>query len=93
MQTVAELARKTQEGDTGVFDVLYDSLFPKVYNFVATRVGEKPRAEAIVREIFFDLIASLEGRPAEESVLHLAFRLTKRRLALEDQVTGARSAP
>jgi DNA-directed RNA polymerase specialized sigma24 family protein len=91
MQTVAELVRKTQEVDRPVFDVLYDSLFPKIYNFVAVRVGEGARTEAIVKEIFFDLIASLEGRPAEESVLRLAFRLTKRRLALEDQVTGARS--
>jgi DNA-directed RNA polymerase specialized sigma24 family protein len=93
METAAELARKTQERDRAVFDVLYDSLFPKVYNFVATRIGDRPRAEAIVKEIFFDLIASLDRIPAEESVLHLAFRLTKRRLTLEDQVSGdARNA-
>jgi DNA-directed RNA polymerase specialized sigma24 family protein len=92
METVAELARKTREGDRAVFDDLYDSLFPRVYNFVAKRIGERARTEAIVREILFDLVASLKGLPAEENILQIAYRLTKRRLALEDQVTGARSA-
>lgn len=88
MEQVTDLARRVQGGERAAFDLLYEALFPRVYTFVARRIGDTARVEAIVKEIFFDLLASLPAIPAEESVLHHAFTLTQRRLAREAEISG-----
>ena len=88
MEQVTDLARRLRDGERAAFDLLYEALFPRVYSFVARRIDDTGRVEAIVREIFFDLLASLPAIPAEETVLHHAFTLTRRRLAREAEISG-----
>jgi DNA-directed RNA polymerase specialized sigma24 family protein len=88
MEQGMNLVRRVRSGERAAFDLLYESLFPRVYTFVARRVGDGKRAEAIVREIFFDLLASLPGISEGESILRHAFTLTLRRLARENEISG-----
>jgi RNA polymerase sigma-70 factor (ECF subfamily) len=46
--------------DNSAFDTLYERYFPKIYNFVAKRTGEREEAEDIVSATFMQAFTHLE---------------------------------
>jgi RNA polymerase sigma-70 factor (ECF subfamily) len=50
-----------QRGDQGALGTLYESYFPRVYRFVATRLASTEDAEDVTEEIFLRIIDNLGG--------------------------------
>lgn len=64
MTGLLEVDRDLVEGaksDPGIFARLYGIYFPRVYGYVAMRVGSAENTEDIVSEVFFKLVQGLGG--------------------------------
>jgi len=61
VETVADevLIERACEGDRAAFDVLYEIYFPRVYAFVARRIGNRADAEETVQEVFLGAFSGL----------------------------------
>jgi RNA polymerase sigma-70 factor (ECF subfamily) len=57
---IEPLVRSAQEGNLSAFGSIYESFFPKVYRYVAARVGHGPEAEDMAQEVFLKAMNSLD---------------------------------
>ncbi len=67
--------------DEKAFRILYDTFFPKVYNYTFFQIGEKSKAEKATEEVFIELIHSLDRIDGNTSLKQWIFRITRRCLA------------
>lgn len=64
MTDLREVDRDLVEGaksDPGIFARLYGVYFPRVYGYVALRVGEVESTEDVVSEVFINVVQGLRG--------------------------------
>ena len=54
-----ELVERVCGGERAAFEALYERYFPRVYAFVARRVGNRADVEETVQEVFFGVFSSL----------------------------------
>ena len=82
---IEPLIRAAQEGNLSAFGSIYESLFPKVYRYVAVRIGHGPEAEDIAQEVFLKAINSLDkfqfrGPPFTSWLFRIAHNLVVDRI-------------
>ncbi|HBU07197.1 MAG TPA: hypothetical protein DEB09_03890 [Candidatus Magasanikbacteria bacterium] len=59
-QTEIELVKRAKTDDEA-FGILYNQYFPKIYGFVAKRIGQRETAEDIVSVVFTEAFVHLDG--------------------------------
>lgn len=55
-----DLAHRIRSGDAVSFDLFYDLYFPKIYNYIYSRVKDHRETEELVDRVFRAALASLE---------------------------------
>ena len=90
---IEPLVRAAQEGNLSAFGSIYESLFPKVYRYVAARVGHGPEAEDIAQEVFLKAINSLDkfqfrGPPFTSWLFRIAHNLVVDRVRHTKSASG-----
>ena len=90
---IESLVRAAQEGNLSAFGSIYESLFPKVYRYVAARVGYGPEAEDIAQEVFLKAINSLDkfqfrGPPFTSWLFRIAHNLVVDRVRHTKSASG-----
>ena len=85
------LVERARAGERAAFDVLYERYFPRVYSFVARRLGNRADVEETVQEVFLGMfmgLASFRGEGAFAAwVLGIARRTIAGRFKKKQHVT------
>jgi RNA polymerase sigma-70 factor (ECF subfamily) len=61
----SSIARRVQKRDPEAWGILYEEYFPKLYRYIALRVGNKAEAEDLIEQVFvkaFESIPSFRWR-------------------------------
>jgi len=75
-----QMVTQILNGERGSFDTLYDTYFPKVYNYVYMKLRDQTEAEDLVQDVFVSVIESLESYEGRSSLLCWIFSITKNML-------------
>ncbi len=62
--------------DPKAFEIIYDTYFPKVYNYTFSQVNDKKRAEELTEEIFTEAMTTLDECHDNSSLLTWFFKIT-----------------
>lgn len=76
-----ELLERIRDGDEAAFRSLYETYFPRVYQFVDRRVRNRADTEEVVQEIFINVFSSLHSYRREAPFAAWVFGLARRTLA------------
>jgi len=76
-----DLVESVCSGDPAPFDILYRRYFPRVFRFVARRLGNRADTEETVQEVFINLFSSLASFRGEAPFAAWVFGLTRRTVA------------
>ncbi len=63
--------------DEKAFEILYETYFPKIYNYTFFHVGGKERAEQITEKIFIEMISTLDQCTKGSSLHQWIFKITR----------------
>lgn len=85
MEDLMNLVRLVRRGDETAQEKLFDSLYPKIYGFIARRSAGRAATETIVSEVFLQIAVALPQIEASGDVLRAAFEITKARLAARER--------
>jgi len=77
----AALVRRVIEGDEEAFRALYDRYFPRVYDFVQRRLGNRADTEETVQEVFISLLSSIGSYRGDAPFGAWVFGVTRRTVA------------
>jgi len=66
--------------DKKAFEMMYETYFPKIYNYTFFHVGEKKLAEQMTEEIFIELVGTLDQYTKGFSLDQWIFRITRRHM-------------
>jgi len=75
-----QMVTRILNGERETFETLYDLYFPKVYNYVYMKLGDRTEAEDLVQDVFVSTIESLESYEGRSSLLCWIFSITKNML-------------
>lgn len=76
-----DLLERVRAGDEAAFRDLYETYFPRVYQFVDRRVRNRADTEEVVQEIFINVFSSLHSYRGEAPFAAWVFGLARRTLA------------
>ncbi len=79
--TERELVERVTAGDEAAFELLYERYFPRVYNFVSRRLGNRADAEETAQETFINVFSSIESDRGEAPFAAWVRGVTRRTLA------------
>ena len=80
-QAEQELIQRVAAGDEAAFEVLYERYFPRVFHFLAKRLGNRADAEEATQEAFINIFSSIESFRGEASFAAWVLGVTRRTLA------------
>ena len=76
-----ELLARIRDGDEAAFRSLYETYFPRIYQFVDRRVRNRADTEEVVQEIFINVFSCLGSYRGEAPFAAWVFGLARRTLA------------
>lgn len=68
--------------DRKAFEIMYETYFPKVYNYVLVHLREKTRTEQVTEEILTEVIHTIEQYSATSSLSEWIFKIVRKHCAL-----------
>jgi len=80
-QAEQELIQRVAAGDEAAFEVLYERYFPRVFHFLAKRLGNRADAEEATQEAFINIFSSIESFRGESAFAAWVLGVTRRTLA------------
>jgi len=60
-ETVEELVRKAQKGDSTAFAGLYEAFYGKIFRYILFKTGDNVEAEDLTEEVFLRMLESIDS--------------------------------